>query len=442
MRNVRDYGAAGDGLTSDTAAVQRAIDAGGEVFFPPGTYKSGTLYLRSHGGLTLEPGAVIVSGGDEEQWNDPHFCPQNRTSVNEKNNGRHLIVAYQCEDVFIRGGKIDGRCLNWFDEMNDHNPLFKLKERNGQMLFFCESRDIRIENCDLCNASYWHCFLHGCEHVLISGLRIRGDIRVPCNDGIDVDCCRFVMVRNCEIETGDDAFTLRGNNAALGQELRPCEFINVSNSMFSSCYGDAVRLGVGNGLIRNCSFSDIMVPRSNIGIELASSYSGESGVTMENISFENIRLNVCRPFKILLEAENCHRQIFTHIRNIDFSHIRGRGELSSEIFGNTTGEISGLRFKDVRFDYYGKGPAPNVDEQGYWCKESTAAAFTIRNVQEVTFDDLTVNWCQNQDLWLYEVEAENSAVHFKNCSLEKGFNEISSPVCGRVSDEINEKQAR
>ena len=98
--------------------------------------------------------------------------------------------------------------------------------------------------------------------------------------------------------------------------------------------------------------------------------------------------------------------------------------MSTEIFGNTTGEISGLRFKDVYFDYYGKGPAPNVDENGYWCKESTAAAFTIRNVQDVTFDDVNINWCQNQDLWLYEVEAEKSKVNLKNCQFEKGFYEF------------------
>ena len=41
MRNVRDYGAAGDGKTLDTAAIQRAIDDGGIVHFPAGTYLSG-----------------------------------------------------------------------------------------------------------------------------------------------------------------------------------------------------------------------------------------------------------------------------------------------------------------------------------------------------------------------------------------------------------------
>ena len=43
MKNVRDFGAVGDGRTKDTAAVQRAIDAGGMVNFPPGTYLCGTL---------------------------------------------------------------------------------------------------------------------------------------------------------------------------------------------------------------------------------------------------------------------------------------------------------------------------------------------------------------------------------------------------------------
>ena len=79
-----------------------------------------------------------------------------------------------------------------------------------------------------------------------------------------------------------------------------------------------------------------------------------------------------------------------------------------------------MRFTDVRLDYYGKGPAPNLDERNYWGMESTASAFQFRNVKSAVFDRLRINWCANQNLWLHEAEMENSLVEFRNCELEKG----------------------
>ena len=428
MNNVRDFGAVGDGRTSDTAAIQRAIDAGGEVYFPAGTYKSGTLYLRSNGGLCLDTGAVLMSGGDEEQWNAPDFCPQNPFGSAEKSNGRHLIIAYRCENIAIRGGRIDGKSIFWHHEPNPENPFFKLESHNGQMLYFCECSRVRIERCELSNSPYWHCFLHGCDHVQISGLYIHGDPRVLCNDGIDLDCCRDVTVSDCIIETGDDALTLRGNSARLGGELRPCERITVANCVLSGYFADGIRLGVGNGLIRDCTFSNLVIHDSNIGIELASSYGGEHGVDMENIQFSDIRMNANRPFQIIL-GRPCYNDFFGEernqinavIRNIGFHRIYGRGELSSRIRGNRTGRIDRLTFSDLELDFYGKGPAPYLDEKGHWDKGSTAAAFQIRDTGEILFEKVRVNWCVDTDQWQHEIEAEDAQVKVKDCSFVKGI---------------------
>ena len=46
--NVKDFGAVGDGITDDTAAIQAALTAVNSVFFPEGTYLTDTLTLKSN----------------------------------------------------------------------------------------------------------------------------------------------------------------------------------------------------------------------------------------------------------------------------------------------------------------------------------------------------------------------------------------------------------
>jgi len=62
IRFVSEFGAKGDGTTDDTAAIQSAIDAGNEIFIPPGTYLvDGGLAPKTD--LTIRgsgPGATVI----------------------------------------------------------------------------------------------------------------------------------------------------------------------------------------------------------------------------------------------------------------------------------------------------------------------------------------------------------------------------------------------
>ena len=71
--NVRDFGAKGDGVAKDTAAIQSAIDActragGGVVHLPAGRFLSGTLILKDNVTLHLSPSAVLFGSTDRSDY--------------------------------------------------------------------------------------------------------------------------------------------------------------------------------------------------------------------------------------------------------------------------------------------------------------------------------------------------------------------------------------
>lgn len=101
MKNVKDYGAVGGGLTNDTAAIQKAINDGGMVYFPAGVYVTGTLYLKSNGGLCLDAGAVIRGSLLRSDYNADDFCRQNEVFTEEFVTGAHLIGCRRAKKHYV-----------------------------------------------------------------------------------------------------------------------------------------------------------------------------------------------------------------------------------------------------------------------------------------------------------------------------------------------------
>ena len=434
MINVRDYGAAGDGITKDTAAIQRAIDAGGMVTFPPGTYLSGTLYLRSGGGLYLESGAVLLASPDLKDYNRADFCPQNRASKTENTSGGHLIVAVEQKNVVIAGeGRIDGNRKAFYgsDEEPDcgrHSEKFfswqELRKirRPGQMLYFCECSDVSIRDVQLFNAPYWTCFCHGCEDVRIRGLRILNDQRGWNTDGIDIDCCRRVTISDCVIDSGDDCITLRAWEEPL-KNPRPCENVAVSNCVLhTNCNG--FRIGVGSGLIRNVAVSDIVFCNCRTAVALNSNYGTDpaAGVQIEDVIFSGLRMDAEMPFAVMSQVRGAAAEPAAKvIRNISFCHVRGTFSRASLISGCGGRGIENITFQDVELRCAGSALPHNPDPAGpygEWSTEQPEGVFYISNAGEIGFDRVRISRKEEFPEWKYGViEYHTGPVNMRDCEL-------------------------
>ena len=108
----RAFGAKGDGVTKDTAAIQKAIDAcdekgGGTVQLTAGTYLSAPIVLKSKITLQLDKGATLLGSPDHADY--PPITMFHLPDL------QPLVSATNATNVAITGeGTIDGNGTSWW----------------------------------------------------------------------------------------------------------------------------------------------------------------------------------------------------------------------------------------------------------------------------------------------------------------------------------------
>ena len=359
--DVREFGAKGDGVAKDTAAIQSAIDAaeragGGTVEVSAGTYLTGSLFLKDNVDFHVCAGATLKGSPDKADYNPPDICPQNKTCPPESSFGAHLILCIEKKNVTVRGpGTIDGNSMAFIvdpatggewgrSERLPHGSQGRIPWRPSQMLYFVESSNLRVQDLSLVDSPYWTCFFHGCTGVAVRGLDIhnrRRPVHTHNGDGIDVDCCQFVTISDCRISTADDSITLRASGRRL-KKPQDCAYVTVANCVLSSSC-NAVRIGVGEGVVHDATFANIVVRDASGAVNVVSSWSPSSrGVDVRGIRFCGMQID-CGNF---FHCYGRHAKE-ADIGDITFSDVGGLTRSPSLVKGMPGHPMHDLRFRNV-----------------------------------------------------------------------------------------------
>lgn len=432
--NVRDFGAAGDGVTLDTRAINATVEAaarigGGQVLFPAGRYLSGTVHLRSHIALLFEAGARLVGTTNLDEYDFPARMPQ----MPEANWGkwhRALVLGENVEDIkFAGAGTIDGNKV--FD------PTGEERKRGPHTILFVNSHHFTFRDISVVDSANYAILFQACDDVDVRRVKIVGGWDGVHFRGAPEKWCHNVNIIGCEFYTGDDAIAGRyWDNVVIDHCV-----IN------SSCNGIRVIGPITDTIINNCLFyGPGQQPhrtggRTNMlsGVILQPGAWDATSGFLNDVLIANCTMHhVASPITIWNKPGN-------HIGTITVNRLDATGVYRAAISAESwAGEpITNIVLRNVSVSYGGRSDQaagaikpPKVDARalpvwGFYGRnvenlmledvrlgresEDDHPALFLENVAKATLDNLRVPHSANSK-WLQKT---NSTVIFRNSATSR-----------------------
>ncbi|WP_224999002.1 glycoside hydrolase family 28 protein [Cesiribacter sp. SM1] len=349
--SITDFGAVGDGITKNTQAIAKAIDAvaaagGGRVLIPSGIWLTGPIIMKSNVNIHTEQGALVKFSDDFDDYELVE------TSFEGLDTWRNIspIYAKEVENIaftgkgvfdgsgdswrFVKKGKMtssqwksllkSGGVLNekgdtWFPTeeaklghertQNFNVPPYKTREEFEQvkdflrpvMVSIVKSKRVLLDGPTFQNSPAWNLHPLMSEDVIVRNLTVRNPWYAQNGDGIDLESCKNVLIYNNSFDVGDDAICFKSGKDADGRRRGiPTENVIVKNNVVYHGHGGFVIGSEMSGGVRNVHVSNCTFMGTDVGLRFKST-RGRGGVVeniwisdidMINIPTEAIRFNM------------------------------------------------------------------------------------------------------------------------------------------------------
>ncbi len=305
--NVKDFGAAGDGVNDDTPFIQAAIltaPKNGRVYVPAGVYCITHLFLKSD--IVLEVGKDATILGVPDKKRTP-ILPGRIESYDET--GEYLpaswegnpldcyasiITGMNCENVVICGeGTIDGGADfdNWWNtEKRRNDPAAR-----PRMMFLNNCSNVTVQGVTIKNSPSWNMHPYFSKNIRFIDITLQSPSNSHNTDGIDPESCTGVEIVGVHFSVGDDCIAIKSGKIYMGKTYKtPSKDITVRNCFMEKGHGavtigSEIGAGVENIVVKNCYFLE-----TDRGLRVKTRRGRGKDSFLNGITFENVRMKSVR----------------------------------------------------------------------------------------------------------------------------------------------------
>jgi polygalacturonase len=290
--------------TSDTTKIitkriQAAIDdcakqGGGIVVFAPGTYVTGSVFLKSNVQLRIDKGVLILGSQSFDDY--PEI--QTRIAGIETSWPAALINIIDAKNAAVTGeGIVNARgkfCWDKYWAMRKDYDAKGLRwivdydAKRVRTFLVQNSSDITLKGLTFKNAGFWTVQLLYSTRLTVDGITIKNneDGSGPSTDGIDVDSSTWALIEHCDIDCNDDNFCLKAGRDWDGLRVnKPTEYVVIRKCIARRGAGLVTLGSETSGSIRNILATDLVARHTDNGLRIKSATI--RGGVVENIYFQN-----------------------------------------------------------------------------------------------------------------------------------------------------------
>jgi polygalacturonase len=335
--DITRLGAKNDGITLNTAFIQKAIDdcsakGGGVVLIPSGYWSTGPLELKSNVNLHVAVNALLQFTDDKSQYKliegewegQPSVRNQSPLSASNAENiaitGKGIIDGngdvwravkkdkltesqwkkllasggilredgkmWFPSDSYVRGNKAEhpgrldpGKSLQDYEQYKD---FFR-----PNLLVFNSCKKVLLEGVTFQNSAAWNLHTILCQDLTVRNLTVKNPWYAQNGDGIDIESCKNVLVEHSVFDVGDDGICIKSGRDEAGRKRGvPTENVIVRNCTVYHAHGGFVVGSEMSGGARNLHVYDCSFIGTDIGLRFKTT-RGRGGM-VEKIYANNI----------------------------------------------------------------------------------------------------------------------------------------------------------
>ncbi len=357
VKSIADYGVDDTGETLVTSKVQAAIDAASGstqniLYFPPGKYKVGELWLKSDMTLYLAGGALLQGS------NIPVDFDTGSGGINIEGCSHGMVRMYRVKNVRILGrGVIDANGKSIRAQNDTKINLLKIEE----------SSHILIDGITVRNPSFWNTLIYRSDRVTIQNYKMinaRPITKIWNNtDGVNFDESTNGKLSNAFLYTGDDSMATKNEE--------PAGTVDTKNIVHEKvvCYSNSVCCKIGTKTmgrtIDGVVFRDIDVVKAGRALNI----DAYDTAIVQNTHFENIRIEAADSSMIALSSDDppfwrpaANQSI---IRDTHFTNVTSYVKKPINLHGRSASvNITGVHFQNLTVE--GNPVTSQTDPDAAW----------------------------------------------------------------------------